>query len=187
MSEPKSQDPMSSEQQHAGVTRSIPPDALEVTIGGKTAQQLIEELERAGHHIASYARAMFLHSSCILHPHPKRISLVLRTPRNFGITQRATLDTICRCAAEHGLGRCPADVGPSFLLQHHAALVGDHRWVSIAMDPIPGPIGDRPRVFSVGRDARARGGSWLGHDWAYPRTYWDPDDWFALAVASETL
>jgi hypothetical protein len=145
-----------------------------VEIGGKTAEQLIAELEAAGINISDYAKDMLLSKEFVPGKDREEATLVRLTVADLGFRTSATTDQIYERAQALGLELCPADTGPNYRLQNRNQPLNE--WISIGMKPIAARDG-YPDVFSV---ERRGGGLWLDSDWARSTDEWSPDSKFAF-------
>ncbi len=144
-----------------------------LTIGGKTAEQLITEIEQ-NYKLSDYAKAMLKHKNFTTLPQEENIDLAVITPRDLGFTSSPTFSQWIAALKEHAVyDICPAEVGPYARLAYPDQKKGE--WIGVAMETIPGPDG-RPGVFYVVHDD---GGQWLHGLWYDPGGELDLDDlWF---------
>jgi hypothetical protein len=141
-----------------------------VEVGGKSAEQLISEMEAANINIYDYAKSMLLNKKeFIPTPNPEDLTLIRLTVADLGFRTSATTDQIYERAQQLGLELCPPDTGPNYRLQYRNQPLNE--WFRIGMKQITGS-GGRPNVFSLGRDDD---GLWLGNGWADPGSTWRPD------------
>jgi hypothetical protein len=139
-----------------------------IEIGGKTAEQLISEMEAAGINISDYAKHM-LRSREFVPSNREEATLIRLTVADLGFTRSATTDQIYERAQKLGLELCPLDTGPHYRLKYQNQPLGE--WFFIGMKQITDSGGD-PSVFILGRD---EDGLWLSYDWAIPVNAWNPD------------
>ncbi|TSC92198.1 MAG: hypothetical protein CEN92_72, partial [Candidatus Berkelbacteria bacterium Licking1014_96] len=139
----------------------------ELVIGGKTAQELEQELREQKINISNYARGMLRSNDFTTLSDAENIDLVRLKVCDLGVTSMATTKQIYTRAEEFGLELCPTEVGPHQRLKDLNQSLGDWYWVG--MKPIAGR-GGRPIVLDLSRDAD---GLWLGDDWADPAARWD--------------
>lgn len=147
-----------------------------VEIGGKTAEQLIHELEAAGINISSYAKSMLKSHEFVAGKKPEDVTLIRLSVGDLGFTRSATTDQIYERARKLGLELCPQDTGPHYRLQYQNQPLGE--WFYIGMKQIA-DSGARPDVFVL---ARRADGLWLYDGWAEPDDMWDPDDEFVFRL-----
>ncbi|MEZ4103410.1 MAG: hypothetical protein R3B55_02560 [Candidatus Paceibacterota bacterium] len=148
-----------------------------VEVGGKSAEQLISELEAAGINISDYARSMLLNKAeFIPAKNPEDMTLVRLTVGDLGFKTSATTDQIFERAEQLSLELCPPDTGPNWRLKYRNQPLGE--WFRIGMKQITGSDG-YPDVFLLGRDD---GGLWLSHGWANSDGTWGPDFEFAFRL-----
>ena len=156
----------------------------ELTIGGKTKDQLKQEIIAQGDKINSYAEQMMDSPEFTTSAEVEGIDLIRLSVKDlFNDNSNHTTDQIYLKAAALGLELCPAEVGPHYRLTHPDQPMND--WVLVGMKPIAG-AGGRPRAFSVGRDDDGR---WLHGRWAEPEDQWFPAGLFLfrLRKSSEKL
>ena len=138
-----------------------------VKVGGKSADQLISEMDMAGIKLSSYARSMLLNKAEFVSTKtPEEMTLIKLTVEDLGFKTDASTTQIFERAKELGLELCPHDTGPNYLLKYRGQSLGEN--FRIGMKPISDPYGSR-RVFCLGGSvgslfldyARAgRGGTW---------------------------
>ncbi len=133
-----------------------------VEIGGKTAEQLVRELERAGINISDYARSMLESREFVAGKNREAATLIRLTVGDLGFRTNATTDQIYERAKTLGLELCPADTGPNYRLQYLNQPLGEDTYV--AMKPITGR-GGYPSVFNVDHNDD---GLWLDYYWTEP-------------------
>jgi len=140
-----------------------------VEVGGKSAEQLISEMETAGIKLSDYARSMLLNKAeFISTKDPEEMTLIRLTVGDLGFKTSATTTQIFERAEELGLELCPPDTGPNYRLKYRNQPLGEY--FRIGMKPITGSDGV-PRVFDL---LRSVVGLWLGSDWAEPGSAWHP-------------
>ena len=144
-------------------------------IGGKSAEQLEEEMKQAGINISAYTRYMLYSLAFTTLDHPQEVELLKLRVQDLGLSGTPTTNQIFERAqkstyGEFRLGLCPAEVGPHQRLSDTDQPLND--WYTIAMHQITGRLGS-PRVFVLARDARGLG---LYDRWAEPYFQWVPDD-----------
>jgi len=139
-----------------------------VEIGGKTAEQLITEIETAHINISDYAKFM-MRSRDFVPSKTKEVATLIRlTVADLGFKTNATTNQIYKRAEDLGLELCPPDTGPNYRLKYKDQPLNE--WFYIGMKQISGRDGD-PRVFGLGRSGD---GLWLGNYWAKPDAEWRP-------------
>lgn len=87
-----------------------------VEIGGKSAEQLISEMEAAGINISDYAKSMLKNREFVPGKNPEEATLIRLTVADLGFKSNATIDQIYERAQILGLELCPADTGPNYRL-----------------------------------------------------------------------
>lgn len=138
-----------------------------VEIGGKSAEQLISEMEAAGINISDYAKSMLRNPEFV--PGGREEATLIRlTVADLGFKTSATTDQIYERAQALGLELCPPDTGPNYRLKYQNQPLGE--WFYIGMKQIS-DSGGSPNVFGLGR---LGGGLWLDDHWARPSRDWPP-------------
>jgi hypothetical protein len=138
----------------------------ELAIGGKTAQELEQELETKGMEIYDHAREMLHSSDFTTLSDPESIQTVLLKVRDLGFIEPPTTDELYARAERLGLDLCPAEAGPHQRLQDTKQRSGEYYWIAMKA------ISDRsgyPLVFNVEHDDD---GLWLNNYWAIPTYKW---------------
>ena len=147
-----------------------------VEIGGKSAEQLISEMEAAGINISDYAKSMLDNREFVPGKNPEEATLIRLTVADLGFKSSATTDQIYERAQNLGLELCPADTGPNYRLKYRNQPLNE--WIYIGMKQVTGS-GGHPSVFEL---ARRDGGLWLDGAWAEPGRGWDPGREFAFRL-----
>jgi len=164
-----------------------------VEIGGKSAEQLISEMEAAGINISDYAKSMLKNREFVPGKNPEEATLIRLTVADLGFKSSATTDQIMGTKddvdkngklapftsgriTELGLEICPADTGPNYRLKYQNQPLGE--WIYMGMKQITDSDGD-PCVFRLGR---SDGGLWLNDGWAPPGSEWNPDRKFGFRL-----
>jgi hypothetical protein len=147
-----------------------------VEIGGKSAEQLISEMEAAGINISDYAKSMLKNREFVPGKNPEEATLIRLTVADLGFKSSATTDQIYERAQILGLELCPADTGPNYRLKYQNQPLGE--WIYMGMKQITASDG-RPVVFGL---ARGDGGLWLVVDWASPGHEWYPNRKFVFRL-----
>lgn len=147
-----------------------------IEIGGKTAEQLEDELRQSGINISDNAKFMLEGREFTTSKNVEGVTLVRLTVADLGFESTATTDDIYERAKELGLDCCPAEVGPHYRLKYQNQPMGE--WINIGMKQIAGSD-RRPSVFDLGRDGGSR---WLYDNWASPVYGWPPRDEFVFSL-----
>ncbi|HUC88917.1 MAG TPA: hypothetical protein VMR49_02705 [Candidatus Paceibacterota bacterium] len=147
-----------------------------VEIGGKTAEQLIAEMEAAHINISDYAKSMMKNRDFIPGKKREEATLIRLTVADLGFKTSATTDQIYERAQTLGLELCPPDTGPNYRLKYRNQPLNE--WVRIGMKQIA-DSGGYPFVFRLVRDGD---GLWLDNYWATPGLEWHPDSEFAFRL-----
>ncbi|PIP55550.1 MAG: hypothetical protein COX06_02625 [Candidatus Zambryskibacteria bacterium CG22_combo_CG10-13_8_21_14_all_42_17] len=137
--------------------------------GGKSAEQLISEMEAAGINISDYAKSMLKNREFVPGKNPEEATLIRLTVADLGFKSSATTDQIYERAQTLGLELCPADTGPNYRLKYQNQPLNE--WIYMGMKQIT-DSGGGPHVFMLGRHDD---GLWLNDHWALPVVEWSPD------------
>lgn len=148
-----------------------------LTIGGRTASELLQTMTQRGVRVGSYARSMIESLAFTTLAEPTQIDLAL-VPARVLVPGKdfPTTREIFQRADELGLDKVPSEVGPNYRLAHMDQLRGE--WVAMGMEPVTGS-GGGPRVFEVGHDDD---GLWLYGRWTYPDYEWSPGHEFVFSL-----
>lgn len=119
----------------------------EITIGGKTKDELIKEMEEYKVLISDGAKSMMNNPDFITLQKQEDVSLVIVCLESLGFSEPATIDQIYEKAKKLGLELCPAEVGPQFRLLDIRETDGYH--IFVGMKPISDSEG-YPCVFGIG-------------------------------------
>src|SRR3989344_4126690 len=147
-----------------------------VEIGGKSAEQLISEMEAAGINISDYAKSMLDNREFVPGKNPEEATLIRLTVADLGFKSSATTDQIYERAQNLGLELCPADTGPNYRLKYRNQPLNE--WIYMGMKQISGSDGG-PSVFGLERNDD---GLWLDDRWALPDDEWFPDRKFVFRL-----
>ena len=134
-----------------------------IEIGGKTKDQLREEIEAKNIFITSWANDLLKSKDFIVSKDIKRVDLVCLTVKDLGFSNDATTAEIYQRGKELGLELCSAEVGPHLRLQY----LGEE-YMLIAMQQIADSSGDldvfcllwqedRPEFYATNADSE---GEW---------------------------
>ncbi|HAO64918.1 TPA: hypothetical protein DCQ44_02975 [Candidatus Taylorbacteria bacterium] len=148
----------------------------DVEIGGKTVEQLMTELERAGIKISDEAKYMLKSRDFVTGKNAETATLVRLTVADLGFKSSATTDQIYERAQALGLELCPADTGPHYRLKYQNQPMGE--WFLIGMKQITGS-GGNPDVFRLGHGG---GSLWLDDGFALPDDGWLPNLEFVFCL-----
>lgn len=166
---------------------------FELTIGGKSKEQLINELQAHNSYILPEAEDMIKSPDFTTLENSEQIDLVRLKVADLGFTQFPTTAEIIGTKddideygnpapftkgkmTEFDLELCPAEVGPYQQLQDVNQPLNER--CHIAMKPIADRDG-RPHVFRSGRDDF---GPWLDYDDLDPTGEWGRDNRFVFRV-----
>lgn len=153
----------------------------QIKIGGKTNEQLQQELEQAGVKVTSYAQDMMRNHGFTTQHAPQTLDTVRLKVGDLGLSGYPTTDQIYKKAQELGLALCPAEVGPHMRLATKDQPIRDYFW--IGMKQIADSDGF-PGVFDL---ARNEDGLWLHDNWVRPDSKWRRYDEFVFSLrTSET-
>lgn len=142
-----------------------------VEIGGKTAEQLINELEAANIPVSFCAKSMLQNQEeFIPTTEPEDMELVRLTVADLGFTTSVRTDQIYARAQELGLELCPHDTGPHYVLQYQDQLTGQYFYIGMKQISITGY--EHPYVFGVVNYENQDDGLWLMDSTARPDSPW---------------
>ncbi len=132
-----------------------------------TVDDLAKAVEASWSTINTYAGHIM--AKMPLAKEPIEYELVLASGPDLGITKDAKLTMIFAKASEHGLEKCPPELGPQLRREYSDQPKDEFLW--IAMDPIADADG-RLGMFYVGHDGvgRCLDASYDGAD-----SLWNPD------------
>lgn len=152
----------------------------DVEIGGKTREQLEEEMTKAGIKVSSYAQDMMRSKDFTTLKKPQTLRTARLKVKSLGFSENEfpTTDQVYARTKDLGLDRCPAELGPHKRLKDIAQSMNSR--YSIAMEQITGRRGI-PLVFDLERHGD---GLWLHDSWTFPASGWRPED--ELVLASKT-
>lgn len=158
----------------------IPEGAIrlpDLTIGGKTPQELEEALISGGFGVSGETRGMLRRHDFTTLSDQQTLSLVRVKVSDLGLTDDPTTEQIYAKANALGLGLCPAEVGPYLRLAYKDKPLDEVLFVG--MKPIIASDGHQG-VFrlDLGGD-----GSWLRRNWAAPDNQWLPSDWIVFSLS----
>jgi len=139
-----------------------------IEIGGKTKDQLLEELKEKSMKVYEYAEKMMNHSEFTVSKEKEDANLIRLSVADLGLPGNPTTTQVCERAKELGLELVPAEVGPQYRLQYEDQPSDEYLYMG--METIPGP-GGRPCVFKL---FRVGDGLWLHNGWADPDNQWLP-------------
>lgn len=139
---------------------------IQLGTGLTTADDFRRAFKADGHRFGCWANNMLNQPTFTVAKKKTEVELVKVTVTELGFKNSASFADICKRAAELGLERCPAEVGPQLRLQYRDQPMGE--WLLIAMKPIADSVGDLG-VFSVDR---GEVGSWLGGYDGEPGSFW---------------
>ncbi len=148
-----------------------------VEIGGKSAQELIREMEQAHINISNYAKSMLENREFVPGKQSEEMTLIRLTVADLGFRTGATTEKIYERAEALGLELVPPDGGPHYRLKYQNQPLGE--WVYMGMKQMA-DSGGNPGVFGLERDDD---GLWLVDiDWAHARDEWIPNDKFVFRL-----
>ena len=147
-----------------------------IEIGGKSAEQLISEMETAGIKISNYAKSMLKSREFVIGKNPEEVTLVRLTVADLGFKTSATIDQIYERVQTFGLDLCPPNTGPHYRLKYQNQSMNE--WIYVGMKQIAGSVG-YPFMFRL---ARYDDGLWLDDFWAEPTNQWGLDGEFVFRL-----
>lgn len=150
----------------AALRKIIDKKTYEITIGGKSPENLLAALKNEGIRVDDWAWDMMIQSQALATlDKPIKIRVSRLTPRDLGFAEPPTTKQLFTQALSLGLELVPAEAGPWARLQDTDQPGED--WYYIAMNPM-----DRgtKRVFRLGRsgDRRRLEGYWANPDDLWP-------------------
>jgi hypothetical protein len=148
----------------------------DVEIGGKTVDQLENEIIQSGMEISEEAKSILHGPDFKISPIKEEIKLIRLKVADLGFKGNPTTYHIYTRAQGLGLDLCPAEVGPILRVQYTGQQIND--WLRIAMKQI-NYFADYPGVFSLGR---IDDGIWLGLSRAKLVDKWRPDEEFIFRL-----
>ena len=151
----------------------------ETTIGGKTKDELVSELQQKDIYVADWAKDLLNSKDFETSKSAEELDLVRVSVGDLGFPNGATTDQIYARASEFGLELCPAEVGPHLRLQSD---ISDYTY--IAMKQIAAASRDgSPLVFDLRRDGAELE---LNADSAKPSHRWGADDQFIFRLRKDS-
>ncbi len=152
-----------------------------ITLGiNKSPSEYRKALKAGGYHIGDYADQIL--NKVKVSETETQLNLVLMAVAELGLKTRATRQQIYARAIEHGLGRCPAEVGPALRLQYPDQ--PNEERLHIAVEPITVlgvnlMVFKHLRVFGVDH---YNGRRWLHSGCGCPDGFWAAYDcWVFVA------
>lgn len=134
----------------------------EITIGGKSKEELEKERQAKNIKISPYAQDIF--NKMEMSRQKEETKLIRLTVKDLGFSNGATTDQIYQKAEELGLELCPPETGPLLRLQE--PIINEYSIIGMKQ------IADRdgaPIVFNLDRYG---GDFWLNYNWAKPDRKW---------------
>ncbi len=136
-----------------GLERGI---KMEVTIGGKTKDELIKEMKKTKIKISDHAIQMMNDPNFTISKKKEHLNLVKISVKDLGFADHISTDEIYEKAQKLGLELCPAEVGPQLRLKYKDQ--SDGNFYKIGMKPIFNSDSKRFGVFELGRSDLVDGG-----------------------------
>jgi hypothetical protein len=147
-----------------------------IEIGGKSAKQLIAEMEAARIKISDSAKYMLESREFVPGKNPEETTLIRLTVADLGFKTSTPINQIYDRAQTLGLELCSADTGPHYRLKYQNQPLNE--WIYMGMKQITGSHG-HPGVFTPEcRDD----GLWLNDDWAKLDDGWHPHHQFVFRL-----
>lgn len=147
-----------------------------VEIGGKSAEQLISEMETAGINISKEAKFILKSKEFVPGKNREEATLIRLTVADLGFKTSATTDQIYERARALGLELCPSDTGPNYRLKYRNQPLGE--WFRICMKQIH----DSDVYPDVWHLEHNDVGLWLDYYWTKPDSKWYPAYKFAFRL-----
>lgn len=149
----------------------------EVSVGGKSAKELVAEMKAEDINISDYAQSMLDNKSEFIPAKEKEpLTLIRLTVADLGFRSGATTDQIYERAEALGLELVPADAGLHYRLQYQDQPLGE--WIYMGMKQITDSDGN-PSVFHL---VHYDGGLWLNSRWAIPDREWGAHSKFVFRL-----
>lgn len=161
----------------------------ETTIGGKSKEEIIRELEdreksnNPEDQISireSSIWSMIQNSDFIVTSQPEKITLIRLKVKDLGFKQEPTTDQLYNRAKELGLELCPPEIGPHLRLNYKDVFKrrqSELEPLYIAMNPICPSSSNEPSVFSVYCDGFSQ--RWLDNRWVRHGLHLKDDDFYS--------
>ncbi len=164
-------------------------EKAEATIGNKTKEELIRELEEKESstnpadkiYISDSARSMLQKPEFAAISQPEKINLIKLKVQDLGFEKNPTTDQLYSRAEELGLKLCPPEIGPHLRINYQTVFKREQTkggYLRIGMKQITSSSG-YPDVFIVVRDDDGK--RWLRHHWAAPELKWNLEREFVFA------
>ena len=141
----------------------------DIKIGGKTKEELKEELEEKNIYVSDWANDLLASKDFQTTKKAEKEKLIRLTVKDLGFTSGATTQKIYQKAQELGLDLCPAETGPHFRLQYPGK-----EWILIAMKQISDRDGSPDAFYLDWGGVRLE----LSAFSARPAFGWNPEDEF---------
>ncbi len=120
---------------------------MEVTVGGKTKEELIKEMKENKVWISDWAKDILSNPDFTISKRPQHLSLIIISLKDLGFPVGASTDEIYEKVKKLGLELCPAEVGPNVSLKFNDLPTA--AGIFIGMKQISDPKG-APLIFDVG-------------------------------------
>ncbi len=157
-----------------------------VEVGGRTAEQLIAEMETAHIHINKYAKYILENPQFIPGKNRDRVTLIQLTVEELGFKTTATTEQIYERAQSLGLKLCPIDTGPSYRIKYKLQPPNDlDGRIYIAMKQVV-DNNDSENYEHIFNLANLDEGLELRTAVAHPHKEWDPISKFIFLLPKST-
>lgn len=135
-----------------------------LNIGGKSVDQLENELKQNNINISSYAKEIMKKPEFTTLKSTENFDLIYLRVSDLGFTTyMPTTDQIYKTAKQFGLELCPPEVGPELRLKYKDQPLGEYK--EIAIKQIGGPLS----IFEIGHDDN---GLLLSAYWTFSASHW---------------
>lgn len=148
----------------------------EITIGGKSAKELIKEIEEKGYKMSDWAKQMMDNKEFKLAKKEQKLDLVVLSVAGLGFPQSATRAEIYEQAQKLGFEIVPPEVGPQLRLQYEDQPLGES--LLIGSEPLLAASSGYLSVFHVYRNNIGR---WLDYYHGDPDHPWSSDSRWVVA------
>jgi hypothetical protein len=122
----------------------------EITVGNKTKEELIRELEEKKVYISDYVKSLINNIDFAISDKQEHLDLVNISVKNIlGFPKQASTNEIYYKAKELGLELCPVEVSLQLILQYNPS---NNEYLTIATQPVIDPEYGHHRLLVVGQN-----------------------------------
>lgn len=152
----------------------------QLTIGGKSQEELQEELQRGGYQVDPYAKDMMISRNFTTLEEQEEVNLIKLKLSDLGFSEYPTTDQIYERALELGLELCSAEVGPHLRLTYKQQPKKEGFFIAMKQ------IADRYGYEGIFKLWHSEDGLRLDFFWARPARKWNPIHGFVFSLRSNT-